>query len=123
MFLSLALVLAVMMAVLFLVKRFMGIRVPAGRPTVTIEVLAQATLQPKRSIYVIKIGATVFVAGSSEQGLTMFMELNDEEVQRAIDLRDAEGEKGMKVVLNAQNLISRLKSSGFGMPKSDARPQ
>ncbi len=110
MLLSLSIVLLIMAAITFVVKRTLGLRTTVKHSPVKIEVLAQQTLQPKRSVYVVRIAGTVLVLGSCEQGLSMFTELHDEGLMEILDQQQLE-EHPERIVLNAQNLISRLTGS------------
>lgn len=117
MLVSLSIVLLIMAAITFVVKRTLGLRTAVKHSPVTIEVLAQQTLQPKRSVYVVRIASTVLVLGSSEQGLSMFTELHDEGLMEILDQQKPE-EHPDRIVLNAQNLISRLTGSASIFTKS-----
>ncbi len=109
---SLSIVLIIMAVITFIVKRTLGIQPSMKRSLLKIEVLAHQPLQPKRSVYVVRIANSVLVLGSSEQGLQLFTELHDEELMESLNA-DIPSENGSgRIVLNAQNLISRLTGSG-----------
>lgn len=112
MLISLTIVLAIMAGLAFFVKRYMGFQTPAKRPLVKVEVLAHQPLQPKRSVYVVRIANSVLVLGSSEQGLQLFTELHDEQLMDMLEQQPVQGADPGRIVLNAQNLISRLTGSG-----------
>jgi flagellar biosynthetic protein FliO len=112
MLISLSIVLAIMVGLAYFVKRYMGFQSPAKRALVKIEVLAHQPLQPKRSVYVVRIASSVLVIGSSEQGLQLFTELHDEQLMELLEQEPQQSGDSGRIVLNAQNLISRLTGSG-----------
>ena len=81
MVLSLSAVLALMVGLLFLVKRFVLPGTGPVRMPVQIEVLGKRSLQPKKSIVVVGVAGKVLVLGLSEQGMHTLTELTQEEVQ------------------------------------------
>lgn len=110
---SLSVVLVIMAGITFVVKRSMGISTPSQQSPVKIEILAHKALQPKRAMYVVRVANSVFVVGSSEQGLQMFTELNDDELLQSLkEQQPAESNTG-RIVVNAHNLLSRLTGSTF----------
>ncbi|MFZ4619127.1 MAG: FliO/MopB family protein [Bacteroidota bacterium] len=109
---SLSIVLIIMASITFIVKRYLGIQPTSKRTAVKVEVLAHQPLQPKRSVYVVRIANSVLVLGSSEQGLQLFTELHDEELMEALNADHSSDDNSGRIVLNAQNLISRLTGSG-----------
>jgi flagellar biosynthetic protein FliO len=81
MVLSLSAVLALMVGLLFLVKRFVLPGTGPVRMPVQIEVLGKRSLQPKKSIVVVRVAGKVLVLGLSEQGMQTLTELTQEEVE------------------------------------------
>ena len=75
--LSLAAVLGLMFGLLFALKRFVYRGRPAGASTVEIEILGQRVLQPKRSVYVLKVMEKVIVVGMTEHGMQALAEVED----------------------------------------------
>jgi flagellar protein FliO/FliZ len=81
MVLSLSAVLALMAALLFLVRRFVLPGTGPVRMPVQVEVLGRRSLQPKKSIVVVRVAGKVLVLGLSEQGMQALTELTQEDVQ------------------------------------------
>ncbi|NUN69059.1 MAG: flagellar biosynthetic protein FliO [Bacteroidetes bacterium] len=109
---SLTVVLALMAAIAFVVNRYLGLRAPVRNSPVAIDVLAQRTLQPKQSLFVVRVGRTMLLIGSSEQGLQMFTELHDEELQRQVEAQQQTPQDPGRIVLNAGDLMRRLRENG-----------
>ncbi len=76
--LSLAAVLALMGAVVFVMKRFMLGGRSSSSHIVEMRVLGTMMLQPKRVISVVKVMNKVLILGVSEHGMQTLGELNDE---------------------------------------------
>lgn len=121
MLVSLTIVLAIMAGLAFFVKRYMGFQSPAKRSLVKVEVLAHQPLQPKRSVYVVRIANSVLVLGSSEQGLQLFTELHDDQLMESLNQEPNQSPENGRIVLNAQNLISRLTGADSIIPGSGTR--
>ncbi len=81
MVLSLSAVLVVMFGISALVKKYIGIPNGKRQNIVTIEILGQKFIQPKRAIYVVKIAKKIFVMSSHEQGMHLLGELDDKDLQ------------------------------------------
>ena len=84
MVLSLAAVLALMVGLLYAVKRFVLPGTGSARLPVQVEVLGRRALQPKKAILVVRVAGRVLVLGTSEQGIQALAELSDEELQGAV---------------------------------------
>jgi flagellar biosynthetic protein FliO len=82
--LSLAAVLALMVGVVYVLKRYVYNGAQGGTQRVAVEVLGQRSLQPKRSIVVVKVLDTVFVIGMSEQGMQTLGTIENEESLAAL---------------------------------------
>ena len=83
MLLSLGAVLALMFGLVFVLKRFV---VPGGTASgfsVPIQILGRKSLQPKKSIVVLKVAEKILVVGVSEQGIQMLTELAEDDVRVA----------------------------------------
>lgn len=76
--LSLAAVLALMGAVVFVMKRFLLGGRSSSSHIVEMRVLGTMMLQPKRVISVVKVMNKVLILGVSEHGMQTLGELNDE---------------------------------------------
>lgn len=120
---SLAVVLALMAGIAYAANRFLGLRAPVRSSPVVIDILAQRTLQPKRSLYVVRVGRTMLLIGSSEQGLQMFTELNDEALLQQVETQQPAPQDPGRIVLNAHDLMNRLRESGSVFTKRPASHQ
>jgi flagellar biogenesis protein FliO len=116
MLLSLSAVVLLMAGISYVIKRFTGISTGAQNRIVNIDVLGQKHLNPKRSIQVIRVSDTVFVIGSSEQGMQLIGQLDDESLHRTLEQYDAEHPQEQKIVLNAKSLLTRLTKMGTVFP-------
>jgi flagellar biogenesis protein FliO len=109
---SLAVVLVLMAGIAYVVNRSLGLRAPVRHSPVVIDVLAQRTLQPKQSLYVVRVGRTLALVGSSEQGLQMITELKDEALLQQVDEQRIAQQGPDRIVLNGHDLMNRLRESG-----------
>ena len=91
--LSLGAVLALMLGVLYAVRRYVqgSSRTSANR--VEVELLGQKTLGPRRSVQVLKVLDRVLVIGISEQGMQALSEFSGEGALRELDARRQELEE------------------------------
>lgn len=81
MILSLGAVLALMFALVYVLKRFVmpGAQAPGQR--LDIEVLGRKALQPKKSVVVLKIADRVVVVGVSDSGMQTLTEFAADEIE------------------------------------------
>jgi flagellar biogenesis protein FliO len=96
--LSLLAVLGLMIAIAWAVKKYVLEGRARGSDVVDIEVLGQRTLQPKRSIFVLKILNKILVVGASEEGMKILTEIDDDDILRqltAARLQDETGFEGL----------------------------
>jgi flagellar protein FliO/FliZ len=84
MVLSLVAVLALMVGLMYLVKRFLVTGPGPARMTVPVELLGKRSLQPKTSVVVVRVAGKVLVLGVSEHGVETLTELTNEEVQASL---------------------------------------
>jgi flagellar biogenesis protein FliO len=90
--LSLGLVLGLMFALGFVLKKYVY-RAKGGRTdALEIEVLGQRMLQPRRSIYAVRVMDTIVVLGMTEHGMHMLTELSGPEVAANLAARQAAAE-------------------------------
>lgn len=90
--LSLGLVLGLMFALGYVLKKYVY-RAKGGRTdALEIEVLGQRMLQPRRSIYAVRVMDTVVVLGMTEHGMHMLTELSGPEVSANLAARQAAAE-------------------------------
>jgi flagellar protein FliO/FliZ len=75
--LSLGLVLGLMFGLVFVLKRYVLPGRVKSAASIEIDVLAQRTLQPRRSVMVLKVLNKVLVVGMTEQGMTLLTEIAD----------------------------------------------
>jgi flagellar biogenesis protein FliO len=86
-FFSLVAVLALMVGVVWFLKKTVYGKVQGGSSLVDIDVLGHRMLQPKRSIFVVKVADKLIVVGVTEAGMHELTEITDAETLRNIDLR------------------------------------
>jgi len=94
--LSLALVVGLMFALGFVLKRYVVKAKSGGTDSLEIEVLGQRMLQPRRSIYAVRVMDTVIVLGMTEHGMHMLTELSGPEVAADLDARRAQASASPK---------------------------
>jgi flagellar protein FliO/FliZ len=102
MLLSLGAVLALMFGLVFVLKRFV---LPGGASadvSVPVQILGRKSLQPKKSVVILKVAERILVVGVSEQGMHMLTELTEEEVQKAESKPVLSSPKGRKGGFAAQ---------------------
>lgn len=92
--LSVLIVLVLLAAVVLYVARRSGL----GRTSGSIELLARLPLEPRRSIYVVRVLDQILVLGASEAGLVKLGELPE---GSASELRGAEPPAGFAAALDA----------------------
>ncbi len=73
---SLAAVLGLMFALVFLMKKFFYGSRSQSSSAVEIEILGSRTLAPKRSVYVLQVMEKVIVVGMTEQGMQTLTEMD-----------------------------------------------
>ena len=76
--LALALVVALIFGVRFVLKRFSALGGPVGSSG-AVEVLARSALSPKERLFVVRFGRRVLLLGSAPGGLTTLSEITDAE--------------------------------------------
>jgi flagellar biosynthetic protein FliO len=88
--LSLGAVLALMLVLVVLLKKYVYQGKKRSRVSVEIEVLGQRMLQPRRSVYAIKVMNKVIVVGVTEHGMNTLTELSDPVVIAEVEERQEE---------------------------------
>jgi flagellar biogenesis protein FliO len=90
-FFSLVLVLGAMLALMIVLKKYAFTGKGAKSAVVDVEILGQRLLQPKRSVFVLKVLHKVVVVGLTEQGMQTLTEIQDAgslaEVEERLDAR------------------------------------
>lgn len=84
MVLSLSAVLALMLGLMYLVKRFVLPGSASVRMPVQVELLGKRSLQPKKSVVVVRVAGKVLILGLSEHGVQTLSELTNEELQASM---------------------------------------
>ena len=87
---SLIAVLALMLGLVAVMKKFLS---PAGRDggaAIDIDVVGHRTLQPKRTVYAIRVANKIVVVGSTEHGMQTLTEIGDPAVLADVESRLAE---------------------------------
>jgi flagellar protein FliO/FliZ len=92
--LSLTAVLGLMVGTVFVLKRFVYRSGPNATSLVSIDVVGQASLHPKRSVVVLKVMNKLLVVGMSEQGMQTLSEITDDasiaDIEQRMETRPAE---------------------------------
>ena len=119
--LALLAVIGLMVGLLLLLKKYMYAGRLGSSSTVDIKVLGQRVLQPKRSVYVLKVLHKVIVVGSSEQGLQTLTEIADAESLAEVEEKiswqsEAAAGKSVPFAEHLQNYLQTLtrKRAGVG---------
>lgn len=82
--LSLAAVIALMFGIVFVMRKYLGGRASSST-IVDMRIIGTMTLQPKRSVSVLKVMNKVLIVGMTEEGMHALGEINDDESIRAIN--------------------------------------
>jgi len=94
-------------------NKFFGAQYYLGKDTSPIKVLAHRYLDPKKSLYLIEVGKTILVVGSSPEGLRLITEINDaESLQTISEVLQAKSES-----LKSRDFKNVL--AGFAAPNKD----
>ncbi|HUN65403.1 MAG TPA: flagellar biosynthetic protein FliO [Bacteroidota bacterium] len=87
---SLAAVLGLMIAVVWIMKKTVYGRRQVNSSAVAIDVLGHRMLQPKRSIFVVRVADRILVLGVTEAGMERLTEIGDAETLRQVSGRKEE---------------------------------
>ncbi|HTY38004.1 MAG TPA: flagellar biosynthetic protein FliO [Bacteroidota bacterium] len=103
---SLIAVLGLMVLTLMALKKFSTVGSGSRSNLVDIEVLSQKMLQPKRTLYVVKVLNKVMVISSTEQGIQSVGEIDDAAVIQTLEERQESAlkQKDSKVLSFKQRL-------------------
>ncbi len=82
---SLAAIIALMLGLAYLGKRYLHAGKGARRSLVDVEILGHRSLQPRTSVYVIKVLNRVIVVGTSEHGMQTLSEMSDPETLASVE--------------------------------------
>ena len=83
--LSLGAILALMLGLAWIAKRYLHAGKGPRRQVVDVELLGQRSLQPRNAVYVLKVLNRVIVVGTSEHGMQPLAEINDPETLAGIE--------------------------------------
>jgi flagellar biogenesis protein FliO len=86
---SLCAVLALMVGIVFVLKKFVYKGRVASTMLVNVDVLGYRTLAPKRSVHVVKVLNKIIVVGVTDGGMTSLGEIDDDVILMEIDERMA----------------------------------
>ena len=84
---ALVAVLGLMVGAAYLFRKYLHAGPGSRSDVLEIEVLSQRMLQPKRSLYVVKVLNKVMVLGSSENGFQPLGEIDDDQIIRSLEER------------------------------------
>jgi flagellar biogenesis protein FliO len=82
---SLAAIIALMLGLAYLGKKYLHAGKGARRSLVDVEILGHRSLQPRTSVYVIKVLNRVIVVGTSEHGMHTLSEMSDPETLASVE--------------------------------------
>ena len=85
--LSLAAIIALMLGLAFLVKKYLHAGKGPRRSIVEVELLGHRSLQPRTTVHVIKVLNRVIVVGTSEKGMQTLSEISDPETLASLEDR------------------------------------
>lgn len=83
--LSLAAIIALMLGLAFVVRKYMRTGKGARRSIVDVDLLGHRSLQPRTAVYVLKVLNRVLVVGTSDHGMQTLSEITDPEVLASIE--------------------------------------
>ena len=83
--LSLGAILALMLGLTWLAKRYLHAGKGPRRQVVDVELLGQRSLQPRSAVYVLKVLNRVIVVGTSEHGMRPLAEISDPETLASLE--------------------------------------
>jgi flagellar biogenesis protein FliO len=85
--LSLSGVIGLMVALMMVAKKYMVAGRPGQSAVVEVEILGQRALQPKRSVFVLKVLNKVIVVGMTEHGMQSLTEIEDADSLATVEER------------------------------------
>jgi flagellar biogenesis protein FliO len=83
--LSLAAIIALMLGLAFVVKKYMHAGKGGRRSLVDVELLGHRSLQPRTAVYVLRVLNRVIVVGTTEHGMQTLSEMSDPETLAAVE--------------------------------------
>ncbi|HTY57828.1 MAG TPA: flagellar biosynthetic protein FliO [Bacteroidota bacterium] len=109
--LSLAAIVALMLGLAFLVRKYLHAGKGLRRSLVDVELLGHRSLQPRTAVYVLKVLNRVIVVGASEHGMQTLSEITDPDVLASV-------EESMTAGAAAPRWFPGVKVDGAGGAKS-----
>jgi len=82
---SLIAVLGLMFGLLIVMKKYMYGFQPTRSNLISVDVLGQRLIQPKRSVVVVKVLNKIMIVGMTEEGMILLGEINDADILHWID--------------------------------------
>lgn len=82
---ALLLVLGLMVAVIFLLKKFMFQNSFFPNSNVEMKIISTLPLQQRKSIYLVKVASKFLVIGVSENAISFLSEINDENISNVVE--------------------------------------
>ncbi|HTX18039.1 MAG TPA: flagellar biosynthetic protein FliO [Bacteroidota bacterium] len=126
---SLGAVLGLMAALVLFMKKYLYGYQASSSSLVSVDVLGQRLIQPKRSVVVVKVLNKIFILGMTEEGMTTLGEIQDPDILHWLDTNMAEAETA-KGRMSSGNISPRQGDSfgeylarniGFVRPKGRRR--
>ena len=90
---SLAAVLGLMFGLVIVMKKYMYGFQSTRSALISVDVLGQRLIQPKRSIVVVKVLTKIMIVGMTEEGMTLLGEIDDAAILHWIDSTVAETDR------------------------------
>lgn len=94
---SLAAVLGLMFGLVVVMKKYMYGFQAGSSSLISVDVLGQKLIQPKRSVIVLKVLNKIMIVGMSEEGMLLLGEINDSDILHWIDAAMAEADGSTRV--------------------------
>lgn len=83
--LSLAAVITLMVAVVFVMKKYLYGNQSVSSPVIDMRVIGTLMLQPKRTVSLVKVMNKILIVGVTEEGMRTLGEISDEESLRVVE--------------------------------------
>jgi flagellar biogenesis protein FliO len=83
--LSLAAIVALMLGLAYVLKKYLHTGKGSRRSLVEVELLGHRSLQPRTAVYVLKVLNRVIVVGASEHGMQTLSEITDPDVLASVE--------------------------------------
>jgi len=107
---SLAAIVALMLGLAYLLKRYINGAKAGSRNPVEVEMLGHRSLAPRTSVFVLRVHHQVIVVGTSERGLQMLSEISDPESLSLLEDRMMGGSSVQRLPWTAADLMGGARS-------------